>query len=450
MSDAPTAGTPAPDTQRRGQGRNPLLAIFTTVFIDLIGFSILIPVFPLLIDPSPGARFRVTPLSWSPSTGLIMLGWLQAVYPFCIFLAAPILGQLSDRLGRRPVLGMSIAGTAVGYVIFAIGIATKNIPLLFLGRSIDGLTGGNLAVAQAAIGDVSTNETRAKNFGLLGAAFGLGFILGPYVGGRLSAPHVSFYGLFKTPGWFGATTPFWFAAGLAALNAILVFAVFPETIKQRSTRKVAIGQSFQNVARGFSSPRLRIPLLSAFFWGAGFTFFTTFFGVFLKNKFGFSPSKTGDYFAIVGLFIAIAQGVVVGLVAKKLVDYKVLRFSMMIQGIVMCTYFVTNSTGPLYWSIPALALFQGLCQANVGSLISRSAEPGKQGEAMGVYSSVSSMAQVPASVLVGYVAGSISSNTPLVVSSALIFLGGVIFVTLFRPTFVNAGGAPNPAGAPAH
>ena len=107
--------------------KNPMLAIFTTVFIDLLGFGILIPVFPLLITDGP---FRVTPDSWSFTQGMIMLGWLQAIYPFCMFIAAPILGQLSDRHGRRPVLALSIFGTAIGYVLFAIGISTGNLPLL--------------------------------------------------------------------------------------------------------------------------------------------------------------------------------------------------------------------------------------------------------------------------------------------------------------------------------
>lgn len=415
--------------------RNPLFAIFSTVFIDLIGFSILIPVFPLLIDPNPTARFRVTPTDWSFSTGLIMLGWLQAIYPFCIFLAAPILGQLSDRYGRRPVLALSIGGTAAGYVIFAIGILTKNIPLLFLGRGIDGLTGGNLAVAQAAIGDISTDKNRAKNFGMLGAAFGLGFIIGPYLGGRLSAPDTSFYGLFHTPGWFGATTPFWFAAGLATLNCALVTFAFPETIRHKDPHRViAPLQSVRNVINGFRSPRLRAPLLVGLLWGGGFTFFTTFFGVYLKNKFGFSQSKTGDFFAIVGLFIAIMQGLVVGLVSKRMADHKVLRFSLFAQAAVMAVYFAANTSTPLYMVIPFFALFNGLSQANLGALISRSAEPGRQGEAMGIYSSVSSLAQVPASALVGYITGSLTANTPIVVSAILIGLAGLAFNVLYRPT----------------
>jgi DHA1 family tetracycline resistance protein-like MFS transporter len=307
--------------------RNPLLAIFTTVFIDLVGFGILIPVFPLLIGI--GSPFRVTPESWSFTQGLIMLGWLQAIYPFCTFIASPILGQLSDRHGRRPVLALSIFGTSIGYVLFAIGISTANIPLLFAGRALDGFTGGNLAVANAAIGDISTNENRAKNFGALGAAFGLGFIVGPYLGGKLSSPHVSFYGLFDTPGWFGATTPFWFAAIIAMLNCIAVLTTFPETLKEKfHAGKLNATQAVSNVIIGFKSDRLRSILISGFLFSMGFTFFTTFFGIYLRNNFHFGPSKTGDYFAIVGLFIAFSQAVLVARVSKKLSDYSVLRFSL--------------------------------------------------------------------------------------------------------------------------
>ena len=416
-----------------------MLSIFSTVFLDMLGFGILIPVYPLLI--SPGSPYRVTPESWSFTDGLIMLGWLQGIFPFFLFLAAPILGQLSDRLGRRPVLAFSIFGTAVGYAVFAIGISTANIPLLFLGRAIDGATGGNLAVAQASIGDISTNENRAKNFGLLGAAFGLGFILGPYIGGRLSGSGKNFYGLFETPSWFGATTPFWFASILSLINCAQIILLLPETLKQRiADVRIHIGRSVSNVVAGFRSTRLRVVLGSTFLYNAGFTFFTTFFGVYLRNNFGFDEGKTGDYFALVGVFIVFSQALLVGRVAKRISDWKVLRFSCFGTATMMFVYFFspTSTTAFIYMVPPFFSFFNGLTLANTTSLVSRSAEPGRQGEAMGIYSSVQNLAQVPASVLVGYITTSIASGTPLVVAGSCILAGGLLFVTFFRPTYVGA------------
>ena len=415
--------------------------------MDMLGFGILIPVFPLLI--SPGSPFRVTPESWSFTEGLVMLGWLQSVYPLCIFVAAPILGQLSDRHGRRPVLALSIFGTAIGYFLFAVGIMTANIPLLFVSRALDGLTGGNLAVANAAIGDISTNENRAKNFGVLGAAFGIGFVVGPYLGGKLSSPHVSFYGLFDTPGWFGATTPFWFAGGLALVNCALILTSLPETLVNKvTTGRIAVTQAIRNVRAGFTSERLRTVILASFLFNGGFTFFTTFFGVYLRNNFGFGSSETGDYFAYVGICIALAQAVLVRRVAPHFADWKVLRFSMFGTAAVMAVFFFAPSGNNLWvlLPVPFFASCNGLTMANMQSLVSRSAEFGRQGEAMGIASSVGSLAQVPASVLVGYITSGITSAQPLIVASLCITAAGIVFVLLFRPKFVQDAPAPAVAG----
>ncbi|MEY3656664.1 MAG: hypothetical protein RL114_1022, partial [Actinomycetota bacterium] len=202
---------------------------------------------------------------------------------------------------------------------------------------------------------------------------------------------------------------------------------------------------------GFTSDRLRVILLSSLLFSAGFTFFTSFFGVYLQNNFNFGSSKTGDYFALVGVSIAIAQAVFVPRVSKKLADFQVLRFSMFGNAAMMAVYFLTPTTSQmwLYIVIPFFTFFNGLTMANTTSLVSRSAEPGQQGQAMGIYSSIQSLAQVPASILVGYIASDLTSNQPLIVSSVCIAAGGLAFVMLFRPKYV-ATQAGAPEGMPAH
>lgn len=409
---------------KSGLGSRPLLAVFITVFIDLLGIGILIPVFPQLVNP--GSPDFILPEGWTIQQGFILLGWLSASYPIAQFLAAPIMGQLADRYGRRPVLAISIFGTALGYMIFAFALITKNIPLLFASRILDGITGGNISVAQAAIADISNSKNRAKNFGLIGMAFGLGFILGPYIGGKLADPSVV--------SWFSASTPFWFAAGLSLVNVLLVILFLPETIKEKIKGRLDPARAIHNVIAAFSKPGLRSIMPTSFMFTAGFTFFTTFFGIVLTQKFGFSASNTGDYFAYIGLWIAIVQGLVVGLIAKKFKDYQVLRVSLFISATCLMIYSFIPA-GSVYWLWlipPILAVGNGLTMAFTSALISRISPPELQGQALGINASVMALAQSIPAILTGYVA-TINQNLPMTVASLVIATGGIIFWILFRP-----------------
>ncbi len=404
---------------------NPLVAVFTTIFIDLLGVGILIPVYPLLILPN--SPYRIVPEAWSISGGFILLGWLSAVYPLALFFAAPLLGQFADRYGRKPVLAISITGTAIAYALFAVGVITKNIPLLFASRIFDGFTGGNLSVAQAVISDISTPKTRARNFGLIGAAFGMGFILGPYIGGKLADPSVV--------SWFSVSTPFWFAAILSLINVFIVLTLLPETLKERS-KKLAFNvfQSLQNVYRAFSRPGLKHVMPSTFLFNSGFTFFTTFFAVFLATRFGFKQGNTGDYFAYIGLWIALAQGGAVPLIAKKLKDWQVLRISMFGAALTFLGYLIIPA-GQYKWLFlipPFLSLFVGLTQAFTPTLISRVMPPKIQAESLGINASVSALAQAIPAIIAGYVA-TINELATVLTASILMTLAGICFWVLFRP-----------------
>ena len=390
----------------------------------MLGVGVLIPVFPLLILPT--SPFRLTPDSWNITSGFIMLGWLGASFPLAQFLFAPILGQIADRYGRKKTLAISLCGTSFAYILFAIAILTKNIPLLFISRILDGITGGNISVAQAVIADISTPTTRAKNFGLVGMAFGLGFILGPFIGGKLSDQTL-------IP-WFDAATPFYFTALLSLINMVSVLKFLPETLKTISTKRINITRTFNNITKAFTTFGLKSIMPSTFLFNAGFTFFTTFFAITLANKYGFSQGHIGNYFAYIGIMIFLAQGILVRRLSGRVADFRILRFSMFGTGICLLIYhFIpANHSGLLYFIPPFLASCNAMTFAFNSSIVTRITPANIHAESLGINSSIMAIAQAIPAVLSGYIAV-INFNMPILVGSSTIILAGIIFWVLFKP-----------------
>src|SRR5215212_8247181 len=250
--------------------RSPLLVIFVTVFIDLVGFGIVIPVLPFYVE---GTRFDASPR---------VVGLLFASYSIMQLIFSPILGRLSDRYGRRPVLFFSLLGTSLGF--FVLGFATT-LWMLFAGRIIDGITGGNISTAQAYIADVTTEENRAKGMGLIGAAFG----------GILSR--------------WGAHVPFLFAGGLSLANATLLYFVLPETVTRDHPARVSAATGrWSQLARALGQSRLAFVLAVYFLFVTAFSVMTASFGLFTLYRFGFDAHDTGWIFAFVGVVGAAIQG----------------------------------------------------------------------------------------------------------------------------------------------
>lgn len=405
--------------------RRPLPVVLFTIFVDMLGYGILIPVVPQLLGNENSVFSILTP-GMSIDTGYILLGFLVGIYPFMQFLATPILGQLSDKFGRKKVLAISLTGTCLSYVAFAIGVLTRNIPLLFLSRGFDGITGGNISVAQAAIADVSTPLTRARNFGFIGAAFGLGLIIGPYIGGKLSDPNLV--------SWFNPATPFWFAAGLSFINVMSVLILFPETLTGiRQTVSIQWTKSVRNIIAAVRMKALRIPFVSTFLFQAGFNFLFTFASIFLISKFDFSQGNIGDFFAYIGLWIVFSQAVVNSTISKQFSEHTVLKVSLIALAGSIALFFVPKTSAGLLFIVPFFAMFIGLVQANFLSLISRSVGPENQGEILGVNSSINTLAQSIAPIMSGYVAALLTPSAPLMVSSVMILFSGLIFLLLYKP-----------------
>jgi MFS transporter, DHA1 family, tetracycline resistance protein len=404
--------------------RPPLGIIIFTILLDTLGIGILVPVVPQLLG-NPASPHYLLGHGTPPGLGYILIGFLVATYPVMQFVSTPILGQLSDRHGRRPVLAISLFGTSLGYMLFALGVVFGNIPLLFVARALDGITGGNISVAQAAIADVSEPKDRTKNFGLMGAAFGVGFVLGPLLGGTLADPTV-------LP-WFNAATPFWFAALLAAANTISVLVQFAETNKHLRHVKIDVRRSLNNIARAYALTELRTIFLTMFFFNAGFGFFVSFFGVFLIYRFGFDEGQIGHFFAYVGLWMIFTQLVTTRFIAARVAEARVLRASLFGVSVVMAAYTVVPASGWVFLIGPLSATFNGLSMANLGGLLSRSVPPEMQGEILGIGSSIQALAQALPPLCAGFVAASFAPTAPVMAASFMMLLAWATFAALYRP-----------------
>jgi len=351
--------------------RSPLLVIFITVFIDLVGFGIVIPVLPYYAE---GTRFNATPR---------MVGVLFASYSIMQLVFSPVLGRLSDKYGRRPVLLLSILGTSVGFLV--LGLATT-LWMLFLGRIIDGISGGNISTAQAYIADITTKEDRARGMGIIGAAFGLGFIFGPAIGGILSR--------------WGINVPFLFAAGLALANAILLYFFLPETVTKDHPARVSAagGRGWAQLVNSLTQPRLGFVLTIYFLFIVAFSIMTTSFSLYTMFRFGYDAQHTGWLFAYVGVIAVIIQGGLIGRLVKRFGELAlVIVGALFFAGSLFAVPFVGPNTGGLVALLIGGGIFSlgnSLATPALTSLASKSAGAAEQGSVLGVTQSVASLARV--------------------------------------------------------
>lgn len=390
--------------------RKALAFIFATVFLDLLGAGILLPVIPYLVKPYRGDGTTV---------GLLSLAFSAAQ-----FVASPILGAMSDRFGRRPVLLGSIFGSAMGYFMFGIG---GSLAILYFSRLLDGFTGGNISTAQAYIADVTPPEDRAKNFGLIGAAFGLGFIVGPAAGGFLS--HIS----LQAPAY---------AAGLLAL-ATTVFGYFalPESLAvERRTRKalaIADLNPFRALWNNFGRPALRPLLLSAFAFNFANSGFQSNFAVFTFGKFGLGPDQNGLILAWVGIMASITQGGLVRRLAPMFGEKRLAVAGYLVASAALAWTAFIGSAWLLYPAMTLLAFGVSLTAPSLTGLVSQTASVNEQGNVLGTLTSVASLARVGGPVWAGLTFDNVGYGAPYW-TGALWMLLGLAMVARVAPSVPSA------------
>ncbi len=352
----------------------PLLIIFLTIFLDLVGFGIVIPLLTFYAE-----EFNATPVD---------VGLLMSAYSLMQFIFSPIWGGLSDRFGRRPILFATILGSAIGYLI--LGLA-GSLWMIYLGRLLSGVMGGNLATAQAYIADVTSRKDRARGMGLFGMAFGLGFILGPALAGVLSN--------------FGNHVPFLFAAGLSLANAILLYFILPESLKRSNEVAAVRPGRIKQLFSAFSEKRFALITIDYFLLVTAFSMMTTAFAYFTLVRFGYGATETGYLLGFVGLVAAVMQGGVFGVMARTLGEAKVVVMGSAILVIsLFAVPFVGSESGgiaALLIGIGAFAVGNSLASPGLTSLASIAAHDHEQGRALGMLQSSASLARVIGPLLCG-------------------------------------------------
>ncbi|MBI1807575.1 MAG: MFS transporter [Ignavibacteria bacterium] len=403
------------------QSNKNLFSLLFTVFLDFLSFGIVLPIIaPVLLDAANG----VLPAGVSYSTRTITLGFLIASFPLAQFFGAPILGVLSDKYGRKNILLISIFGTAVSLVLFALGIHIRNLFLLFFSRALNGITGGNVSTAQSAIADMSDVHSKTRNFGLMGMAFGLGFVLGPFFGGKLADSTLV--------SWFDYATPNWFAAILSFLNVALIWRWFDETLKHPTTdAHISFVSGFVHLKKAFSHANLRTIFTVVFLAMFGFTFFTQFFQVYLIAKFNYTQAQIGMLYAYIGLWIAFTQGGLTRVLSRKVAPNNVLRLSLLALSIGLILLLVPDRSSILYVVLPFVAMSHGTTTPNITAIVSNSGGIHDQGEIMGINQSVQAVAFSIPPIVAGFVT-SIDFRLPLILASGFAFVAWLVYIVSYK------------------
>ena len=387
--------------------KSPLVSILSIVFIDLIGFGMIIPILPLY-----ALRFQAT--EWQ-------IGLLLASYSFMQFLASPVLGWFSDRYGRKPVLLCSLIGSATGYILMA---DATSLAMLFLARILAGVAGASVGTASAYIADITPPENRSKRIGLIGAAFGIGFVLGPAIGGLLSQ--------------WSVIAPFWFAAVLSILNAVLMWIVLPEPDRHAARQRgpVNLKQTFEEAG----SWRLGIVTITYFIAIAGFAIVTVIYPQVSHRRFELNQSQISFIFVMFGLIGAAIQGGGIGRLVKRFGDVNLAIAGFAIMAISMMMMPLAGSV-PLFLLFTAgLAVGNSLSQPTVNAIASKGASAALQGRVLGIVQSAGSLGRVFGPVLAGFLlAGDHQrrsvqyGNTPFLAGGIIMAIAFGLATTLRRP-----------------
>lgn len=416
--------------------RLPLIFIFLTVFIDLLGVGIVLPLLPYYVKLLEGAE-----APWLAPNLALIVGGLTASFSLFQFLFAPVLGGLSDRFGRRPVLLGSLLGTAIAYLIF--GAAELLLPLgvglvlamLFAARIVAGISGASISTAQAYIADITRPEERARGLGMIGAAFGLGFMLGPAIGGLLSQISLS--------------APAYAAAALTLAN--LIFGIFklPESLPVE--RRSAVGERtlnpFTRLSAVLGKQSIRPLLLGVLLLNFAFAGLQSNFSVYSAERFGFGPEDNAWVFAFIGLIAVLVQGVLLRRLVERFGEARLAVAGLLLMTASFAMIALVPQAWMLYPAVGLLATGSGMATPAITSLISRRVTDREQGGVLGGVQALTSLTMVVGPLFAGALFDAVGPAAPYLAGTLLIAGAGAVIIAAVRPELATAAPLEQPAAA---
>ena len=372
---------------------SPLVIIFVTVFIDLLGFGLIIPLLPFYAE--------------SFGASALAIGLLGTSFSLMQFLFSPLWGRWSDRVGRRPIILLGLFGSGASYMMLALA---NSLALLFVARIVGGIAGANIPAAQAYIADITTPENRARGMGLIGAAFGLGFIFGPAIGGLLSR--------------ISPETPMWCAAALCFANFAAAWFLLPESrTASSSTRTLGRLEAFRHA---MTKPTLLLILTLYFLVTMAFAAFEATFALFTEASFGYTAASIGFLFTFIGTIIAVVQGVLIGRVVKRVGERRIIP-------VAIAAISISIGMLPFVWNVPTLLVALGLLALGMGfnnpslsSMVSKLSDEDDQGGTLGLASSLASLGRVVGPAWGGYLYDAFGMTTPYLSAAALMFVAFLV------------------------
>ena len=382
--------------------------IFITILIDIIGWGIIIPVIPTLIkelihaDISEAAKYG---------------GWLTFAYAITQFLFAPIIGNLSDKYGRRPVLLLSLFGFALDYLLLSIA---PTISWLFVGRIIAGITGASITTASAYIADISTPQNRAKNFGIIGAAFGIGFIIGPVIGGLL--------------GQYGARVPFYAAAILCLLNFLYGYFILPESLAKENRRAFELKRA--NPIGAFTHlkkyPNLIGLMIAMFILYVGSHAVQSNWSFYTIYRFDWDEKMIGISLGVIGLLVGLVQGVLIRWINPKLGNEKSIYIGLFLYSLGMFLFAFASESWMMFAFLVPYCL-GGISGPALQAVISINVKPSEQGEIQGTLTSLMSASSIIGPPMMASVFYFFThEDAPIIFPGAPFVLGGILmFISSF-------------------